>query len=54
LGKIEADRAEDLKLEAEKIKPFLGKMGVFGYFGKFYSGYPPSDVVSLLAKLNLP
>jgi len=54
LGKIEADRAEDLKLEAEKIKPFLGKMKVFGYFGKFYSGYPPSDVASLLAKLNLP
>jgi uncharacterized protein YecE (DUF72 family) len=54
LGKIEADRAEDLKLEAEKIKPFVGKMEVFGYFGKFYSGYPPSDVVILLAKLNLP
>ncbi len=44
LGKIEADREEDLKLEAEKIKPFLSKKEVFGYFGKYYSGYPPSDV----------
>jgi uncharacterized protein YecE (DUF72 family) len=52
LGKIEADRAEDLKLEAEKIRPFLGKMEVFGYFGKFYSGYPPSDIVNLRANLN--
>jgi uncharacterized protein YecE (DUF72 family) len=54
LGKIEVDRAEDLMLEAEKIKPFLGKMEVFGYFGKYYSGYPPSDVVSLQARLDAP
>ena len=54
LGKIEADRAEDLKLEADKIKPFLGKMEVFGYFGKYYSGYPPSDIANLQANLNAP
>ena len=52
LGKIEVDRAEDLKLEAEKIKPFIGKMEVFGYFGKFYSGYPPSDVANLQESLD--
>ncbi len=52
LGKIEVDRAEDLRLEAEKIRPFIGKMEVFGYFGKFYSGYPPSDIVNLQANLN--
>ena len=52
LGKIEADRAEDLKLEANKIKSFLGKMEVFGYFGKYYSGYPPSDVATLRANLS--
>jgi uncharacterized protein YecE (DUF72 family) len=44
LGKIEVDRARDLKAEAEKLTPFLGKMDVFGYFGKYYSGYPPSDI----------
>ena len=54
LGKIEADRTEDLKLETEKIRPFIGKMEVFGYFGKYYSGYPPSDIVNLLANLDAP
>ena len=44
LGKIEVDRAKDLKAEAAKLAPFLGKMDVFGYFGKYYSGYPPSDI----------
>jgi uncharacterized protein YecE (DUF72 family) len=52
LGIIEAARDEDLKLEAEKIKPFLGKMAVFGYFGKYYSGYPPSDVAILRTNMN--
>jgi uncharacterized protein YecE (DUF72 family) len=47
LGKIEVDRAGDLELEAEKLKPFLGKMTVFGYFAKYYSGYPPSDLRAL-------
>jgi uncharacterized protein YecE (DUF72 family) len=48
LGKIEADRAVDLKLEAEKIKPFINKCAeVFGYFGKYFSGYPPSDIINI-------
>jgi uncharacterized protein YecE (DUF72 family) len=47
LGKIEADRTEDLKLASEKIKPFLGKMRFFGYFAKYYSGYPPSDIFNM-------
>jgi len=53
LGNIEVDRSEDLKLVVEKIKPFLDspKM-VFGYFGKYYSGYPPSDIVNLQKYLN--
>jgi uncharacterized protein YecE (DUF72 family) len=54
LGIIEAARDEDLKLEAEKIKSFLGKMDVFGYFGKYYSGYPPSDVAILRTNMNAP
>jgi uncharacterized protein YecE (DUF72 family) len=48
LGKIEADRSEDLKLEAEKIRLFADNpTTIFGYFGKYYSGYPPSDILNL-------
>ena len=54
LGKIEADKTEGLKMWAEKIKPCLSKnMEVYGYFGKYYSGYPPSDVNSLLKLLSI-
>jgi uncharacterized protein YecE (DUF72 family) len=53
LGKIEADRAGDLKLEATKIEPFINKqVEVFGYFAKYYSGYPPSDIANLQNNLN--
>ena len=52
LGKIEADRTGDLKLVAEKIRPFLSRMEVYGYFGKYYSGYPPSDVITLQNYIN--
>lgn len=52
LGKIEADRGGDLRLWADKIKPFVSKqVKVFAYFGKYYSGYPPSDVNLLLSLL---
>jgi uncharacterized protein YecE (DUF72 family) len=48
LGEIEVERTEDLRFEAEKIRPLLQThMPIFGYFGKFYSGYPPSDVIAL-------
>ncbi len=51
LGKIEVDVQENLRLWAEKIKPYLSKeMNVFGYFSKYYSGYPPSDI-NLLSNL---
>jgi uncharacterized protein YecE (DUF72 family) len=53
LGKIEVDRAEDLRLEAEKIKPYLKQqIPVFGYFAKYYSGYPPSDIAKLQRHLT--
>jgi len=49
LGRIEVDTHENLRRWAEKIKPFLnGGIEVFGYFSKYFSGYPPSDVNSLL------
>jgi uncharacterized protein YecE (DUF72 family) len=52
-GIIETDKAEGLKMWAEKIKRFLNKnMEVYGYFGKYYSGYPPSDVNTLLTLLS--
>jgi uncharacterized protein YecE (DUF72 family) len=45
LGKIEVDRKVDLDAWADKLKPFLEKgMEVFGYFGKYFSGFPPSDI----------
>jgi uncharacterized protein YecE (DUF72 family) len=45
LGKIEVETRDSLRLWSEKIKPFLNsKMQLFGYFSKYYSGYPPSDV----------
>jgi uncharacterized protein YecE (DUF72 family) len=52
LGKIEVDRKKDLKAWADRITFFLEKqMTIFGYFGKYFSGYPPSDVNYLQAHL---
>ena len=49
LGKIEANRERDLNQWANKMKPYLSnQMHVFGYFGKYFSGYPPSDINLLL------
>ncbi len=49
LGKIEIHREGDLKWWAEKLKPFLTlDLEVYGYFGKYFSGHPPSDINSLL------
>jgi uncharacterized protein YecE (DUF72 family) len=45
LGKIEADKKADLQQWVEKLKPYMDKgIEVFGYFAKYYSGYPPSDI----------
>jgi uncharacterized protein YecE (DUF72 family) len=47
-AKIEVDRKADLKLWADKLKPCLDRgIEVFGYFGKYYSGLPPSDAKTL-------
>jgi uncharacterized protein YecE (DUF72 family) len=52
LGKIEVDRTGDLKSEAERIQFILRKVDIFGYFGKYYSGYPPSDVINIQSFLQ--
>jgi uncharacterized protein YecE (DUF72 family) len=49
LGKIEVDRAINIRLWADRIKPFLdSQKEVFGYFSKYYSGHPPADVHEFL------
>jgi uncharacterized protein YecE (DUF72 family) len=53
LGKIEADRRDDLKVWAARIKALIEKqLTFFGYFGKYYSGFPPSDVTYLQNNFN--
>jgi uncharacterized protein YecE (DUF72 family) len=48
LGKVEVDRTEELRASAEAVKTFLAhRLDVFGYFSKYYSGYPPADVEQL-------
>ncbi len=49
LGKAEAGRAEQIQAWAHKLKPFADRgIAVFGYFSKYYSGFPPSDVRQFL------
>jgi uncharacterized protein YecE (DUF72 family) len=53
LGKVEVDRTEDIRKIAVEVKDLLGQhLEVFGYFSKYYSGYPPSDVEQLLNLLE--
>ena len=49
LGKIEIDRSEQIKAWAQKLQPLL-KQGtpIFGYFSKYYSGFPTQDAVELI------
>jgi uncharacterized protein YecE (DUF72 family) len=49
LGKIEVDRLNEIKGWAQKIRRYLKiPVEVFGYFSKYYSGHPPTDVQQLL------
>ena len=47
LGKVETDKTGDYAHWAEKIKPYLAKTEVFGYFAKYYSGFPPHDITNM-------
>jgi uncharacterized protein YecE (DUF72 family) len=52
MGKLDTDRGEDLDRWGNKIRVLLDRsMEVFGYFSKYFSGLPPSDVEYLLKSL---
>ncbi len=52
-GEAEIDRRSDLKSWAELIHGLLETSAdIFGYFSKFYSGYPPGDADQLLTFLS--
>jgi uncharacterized protein YecE (DUF72 family) len=53
LGRMEVDRKTQIKAWADKLKPFLEEQTeVFGYFSKYYSGFPTSDAKDLLNVLS--
>jgi len=52
-GMVERDRSSDIDRWAERIAGFLNEsIDVYGYFSKFYSGHPPSDVKQLLERIT--
>lgn len=52
-GKVEVDRAEETRTWARAIRRLLDDgMEVFGYFSKYYSGFPPADIEQLLSFLR--
>ncbi len=54
LGKTEIDRTSDIGLWASKLKPYIEKrMGVFGYFSKYYSGFPTADIEHFMNSLHI-
>ena len=53
-GKTEVDRTGEIAFWADKLKPFrVRKMEVFGYFSKYYSGFPPSDISTFLESTKM-
>jgi uncharacterized protein YecE (DUF72 family) len=53
LGKVEKEKSTETQNWVNKLSPFLdGGIDVFGYFGKYYSGFPPADT-DLLHQLLL-
>jgi uncharacterized protein YecE (DUF72 family) len=53
LGKVELDKTEDNGKWAVQVKKLLNRhLEIFGYFSKYYSGYPPNDAKQLLNLLH--
>lgn len=51
-GIVEKDRTDDLKEWSHKIMSLPNTVEVYGYFSKYFSGHPPTDVKKLLTYLN--
>jgi uncharacterized protein YecE (DUF72 family) len=52
-GKVEVNKKTEYKHWAEKLGPHLAKTEVFGYFGKYFSGFPPYDIANMNALLRV-
>jgi len=53
LGRTEVDKTHEIEEWAAKIKKLTeSSVEIFGYFSKYFSGYPPSDAERLLSLLN--
>ena len=53
LGKREVEKLSNIKSWADRLRQFSNaKTETFGYFSKYYSGYPPSDVRDLWQSLR--
>ncbi len=54
LGRVEVDKTARINEWAQEIKKLLeDQIEVFGYFSKYYSGYPPTDVKQFLDALSI-
>jgi len=52
LGRTEVDRTKDIEGWAARLKKLLDhRIEIFGYFSKYYSGYPPGDAERMLKSL---
>jgi uncharacterized protein YecE (DUF72 family) len=52
-SRVETNRVLDIKNWVDRLKPFLDRdLLVLGYFSKYYSGFPPSDVKELLDRIK--
>ena len=55
LGKMEVDRRSDIESWAQNIKTLGNSVAeLFGYFSKYYSGYPQEDAEQLVKLLASP
>jgi uncharacterized protein YecE (DUF72 family) len=52
IGKSEIDRKENINSWAKKLKPILEEKIIYGYFSKYYSGFPPQDCAYLLKEIQ--
>jgi uncharacterized protein YecE (DUF72 family) len=53
LGRVEVDRTGDIKAWADTVKSVINEgTEVFGYFSKYFSGHPPTDVSTFLGQFS--